>query len=342
MAFDSVPFSLYASALALILWFACVSAKSVPSNFYGVVAGSGLPSYGEMSRGGISFVRDDCAWSSVEPNPPVRGKHTYNWADYDAFVSTLAKHGLTWYPILEHPGPWAAAAWNSPPRSNRDYALFCKAFAERYGPRGRFWAENPRIPKHPTTHYEIWNEWNNGMFWTGSGASTRRYLSMYLAAHSAIHSLHRHAVVVVGGILDAGYDGGQALSSLLSLAGKRNRGKIDAVGWHPYKYQYGAIIASLKKARHVLNHHGLHHVPIEINEVGWFVQYSHMSMAASGSALKRLAMRAPHLGLKISRLIAYDWYGDAQDYQLTKASGALTPFGKSYLSGIAAARHRHH
>jgi len=342
MSIDSVPLSLYTGALALILWFAYVSANSVPSNFYGVVAGSGLPSYTEMRNGGISFVRDDCSWSGAEPNRPVGGKHTYNWADTDGFVGMLAKNGFTWYPILDSPPSWAAAAWNAPPHSNRDYALFCKAFAERYGADGSFWSENPSIPKHATTHYEIWNEWNNAMFWTGAGASTRQYLSMYLAARSAIHSVQRQAVVVVGGILDAGDNGVQALNSLLSLAGKRNRGKIDAVGWHPYKYQYGAIISSMKNARRALNHHGLKHVPIEVTEVGWFIKYADMSMAASGSALKRLATNAPFLGLGISRWIPYDWHGDSDDYQMTDSNGALTLFGRDYLAGIAAARRRRH
>src|SRR3954470_14652216 len=117
---------------------------------------------------GLRAARSDAFWMWAEPAPPRDGVHTYDWGRLDAEAGALAKHGLRWLPILDYSAGWAASDrsnYHSPPRSNDDYAAYARAFAERYGRGGTFWAEHPELEAQPVADYEIWNEPNGHWAW---------------------------------------------------------------------------------------------------------------------------------------------------------------------------------
>jgi hypothetical protein len=317
-------------------------AASVPPGFYGVNSGATLvnepagrmAAFGAMRAGGLSFVRVDASWGGVEPTAPVAGVHTYKWATYDRFVSDLAVSGLRWYPMLGYSAEWASSSARdpfAPPAGNSDFASYAAAFAGRYGTSGNFWTEHPALPKLPTTTYGIWNEPSNPVFWHGGEASPARYMSLYLAARTAIRSADPQARVATAGLLDSGsVDADSYLRAMLDSA-PAARSQIDAVGWHPYVGDAGGIIASIGRARTTLDRYGLTNVPIEVSEVGWWRASS--TAAQRAGWLRHLAATLPYAAMKVTRLMPYVWTGDA-NWQITDADGSLGQVGGAYIAGI--------
>jgi hypothetical protein len=328
----------------LLLAFAASEgqAASVPPGFYGVNSGATLvnepagrtAAFAKMRAGGLSYVRVDASWGGVEPTAPVAGMHTYKWATYDRFVGDLALSGLRWYPMLGYSAEWASSSARdpfAPPAGDTDFASYAAAFAGRYGSSGSFWADHPELPKLPTTTYGIWNEPSNPGFWHGAEATPARYMSLYLAARTAIRSADPQARVATAGLLDSGsVDGDSYLRAMLDSA-PAARGQIDAVGWHPYVGEVGGIIASIGRARTTLDRYHLTNVPIEVSEVGWWRTGSTATQRAGW--LRHLAATLPYAAMKVTRLMPYVWSGDA-DWQITDADGSLGQVGGAYVAGI--------
>jgi hypothetical protein len=293
-----------------------------------------MAAFATMRAGGLSFVRVDASWGGVEPTAPVAGVHTYDWATYDDFVGDLARSGLRWYPMLGYSAEWASSSARdpfAPPAGNADFASYAAAFAGRYGTTGSFWAEHPELPKLPTTTYGIWNEPSNPTFWHGAEATPARYMSLYLAARTAIRSADPQARVATAGLLDSGsVDADAYLRAMLDSA-PAGRGQIDAVGWHPYVGEVGGIIASIGRARTTLDRYRLTNVPIEVSEVGWWRTSSTATQRAGW--LRHLAATLPYAAMKVTRLMPYVWTGDA-NWQITDADGSLGQVGRAYVAGI--------
>ena len=317
-------------------------AASVPPGFYGVNSGGSLvndpagrmAAFATMRAGGLSFVRVDASWGAIEPTAPVAAVHTYNWATYDPFVADLARSGLRWYPMLGYSAEWASSSSRdpfAPPAGDSDFASFVSAFARRYGPSGSFWSEHPELPKLPTTTYGIWNEPSNPNFWRGPEATPARYMRLYLAARAAIRSADPQARVVTAGLLDSGsIDGDAYLRAMLDSA-PAARGQIDAVGWHPYVGDVGAIVASIGRARTTLDRYGLTNASIEVSEVGWW--RTGFTATQRAGWLRHLAATLPYAAMKVTRLMPYAWTGD-WEWQITDPDGSLGQVGSAYVAGI--------
>lgn len=86
---------------------------------------------------------------------------------YDGFMTQAAQHGLSVLPVLFDPASFrssrpasGAARGTYPPASNHDFARFAAAVVQRYGSRGSFWRERPRVPRRPIRAWQVWNEPN--------------------------------------------------------------------------------------------------------------------------------------------------------------------------------------
>jgi len=316
-------------------------AATVPADFYGVNSDATLANdpvargaaFKTMRAGGLSVVRVDAYWNSIEPAPPVAGVHAYNWATYDSLVADLARNGLRWYPMLVYSAPWASSVAGdsfAPPAGDANYAAYAAALVQRYGASGSFWAEHPELPKLPTTVYGIWNEPSNQQYWHGPEATPARYMRLYLAARAAIKAVDPGARVAAGGLLDSGVvNANEYLRAMLDSA-PTTRNQIDALGWHPYVGNLDQVLSSIKRARTTLNQYGLRNVPIEVSEVGW---HSGFSRAERVQWMRRLAARLPHARMNVTRLMPYIWNGDPQ-WQITNLNGSLGQTGHAYFAGI--------
>src|SRR4051794_35550047 len=155
-----------------------------------------------MRAGGVRDVRADATWNTIEPVPPVLGRHVYLWSTPDAVVTALAQRGMRWQPVLAYSALWAssvAGEEHARPSSVADYAAFAGALAGRYGQDGSFWREHPELAPQPVRSFEIWNEEDLGIY-SRPAPDASRYADLYAAARAAIHAADPSGVAMVGGL----------------------------------------------------------------------------------------------------------------------------------------------
>lgn len=275
---------------------------AVPAGFFGI-NGQGLrplaedgelelldANLGEIAAGGVEFVRANIDWPRLEPNAPGPNGRAYEFAGLDAWVEALARHGLTWAPaVMGVPTPrWAvdpAAAkvcgLRAFPARTGDYAALARTLAARYGREGDFWEENPDVPYHPVTHYELWNEPNLGSFWCPVPDPVA-YAALADGGADAILAIDPDATLVLGGLAnfhktdvtgpgDARYATAAFLRRMLAARPGLAR-KLDVIGVHAYGARPAGALRGLARQRAAVDAAGLAGKPLAYNEVGWYTR----------------------------------------------------------------------
>lgn len=150
-------------------------------------------------------------WDSIEPDPPVGGKHTYRWSYTDRLIREYQDAGFCNFHIYTQVrNRWAGtmpalevgghASLPPKPAVLHDYAAYLRALVERYGGRGPNAMPGLRWPIH---YWEVEAEWST--FWHGS---VPQYLELLRLAHKTIKQADPQAKVVLQGILLMGvFDG---------------------------------------------------------------------------------------------------------------------------------------
>ena len=291
---------------------------------------------------GLREARSDAFWMWAEPRPPAGGKHTYEWGRLDAIAGALAANGLRWLPILDYSAGWAASVpsdYHSPPRSNADYAAYARAFAERYGRGGSFWAQHPELDALPVLDYEIWNEPNGRWAWRPR-PDPARYADMYLKARAAIRAADPRATVVVGGLVAHA-----SFVDRLYRARPALRGNVDAVGWHAYARQVKGIVRGVRELRQTLRRLGEGKVPIHITELGWPTK-GHFPIVISevtrAVSLENAAETLARSDCGIASVVVYTWTApernpdDKEDwYGIVHSDGGPTPTSEAFERVLA-------
>lgn len=201
----------------------------------------------EALNGGAKTIRDDFAWSSIEPS-----LNSYDWSGPDNIIRQTAPKGLDVLAMAGYSPSWASSCGGGDkcgPTNVSYYADFVKQVALRYGHNGSFWTTNPTIPKHPIS-IEIWNE-PNITFWANPNPAN--YTALLKAGYTAIKSVDPQITVVSAGLAPYGSYGsvasdGSRINPVTFLEGMYNAGAsgyMDAVGWHPYNYFAGATASSM-------------------------------------------------------------------------------------------------
>jgi hypothetical protein len=219
-----------------------------------------------LRQTGATIARSDALWEVTEPTAPVNGVHRYDWRFDDAVAGSLAAHGLQWLAILDYSAGWAqsvAGAAHSPPHSAADFAAFAAAFASRYGARGTFWRERPKLAVEPVGTYEVWNEPDGSGFWRPA-PDAARYVDLYLAARAAVTAVDASARVIVGGLAHPDVFLPKMLAARPSL-----RGRVDGIGIHPYGADPATVLAHVRQAHSTIASLGLGSVPLYVTEFGW-------------------------------------------------------------------------
>ena len=338
--------ALLASAGAVAIGYATAASASGRSSGEAFGASGSLPSNTSeldlLVRNGATEYRTDAQWPTAEPAAPVNGVHTYVWASFDAIASTLAEHGLRWFPILDYSPAWASSDGTEfgAPADPAAFAAYAAAFAARYGVGGSFWASHPQLAALPVTEYEIWNEENIPLFWHQQASAPAQYASLLLAARRSIKAVVPSARVVLGGVLDGGAD---ALGFLAAME-RAHPGALrsmDAIGYHPYQGNLQAILERIAALRRLLRQAGASGVPIDITEMD--ANDHQTSMASWSQAMARLGTTlAASPGCKVSRVFAYmgappigntdaDSYGW---FTLFGQDGTLDAVGLAYVASM--------
>ncbi|HZB78017.1 MAG TPA: hypothetical protein VE526_17435, partial [Solirubrobacteraceae bacterium] len=81
---------------------------------------------------------------------------------------------------------------------------------DRYGPGGKFWAENPNLPVRPLREWQIWNEPHLPAYWDaperGPFGYARAYPLLLRSSYNLIKSLDPGAKVVMAGITQRAWE----------------------------------------------------------------------------------------------------------------------------------------
>lgn len=176
---------------------------------------------------GITWIREDFAWSTLEPQ---RGR--FDWTRTDALMRNAARLGVHVLAIATYAPGWASGHPESdkyPPTNPQDYAAFVRAVATRYGQAGTFWRANPRLPQVPLAAIELWNEPWLSDFWRPA-PDPAAYARLVRAAASAAKAVRPRLTILASG--DVSDDWLQQL--LAADPGLWRSTLVDAWSVHPY------------------------------------------------------------------------------------------------------------
>ena len=301
-----------------------------------------------MQADGIETVRMGAWWSDLEPGPPVNGVHTYSWSELDPKVAALARHGLRWEPLICFSATWDSKIdgdYTGAPKSPDNLAAFAGALATRYGPGGEFWQAHPDLPQLPVEAYELWNEQNASVYWRPAADGPEDYADLYAAVHASVHAAQPDARVVVGG-LAATVDGVLPADDFVArmLAHRPGlKGRIDAVGYHPYAHDPEAVLGNLAKFRRRLDALAGAGVPIEVTEIGWTTV--DVSESRRAGYLAEVTRKIALSDCGVERVSAYAWVGPEisagdreQWFGIAREDASRKESARAYADAIRTAR----
>lgn len=199
----------------------------------GISAGGGLQYLTDADRTsyfdsleelGVEWVRFDFAWWDIQQDGPS----SYSWSKYDAVVTEAQSRDINVLGMIGYTPDWARPTGcdddKCAPEDPKTYASFVAEVVQRYKAEG-------------VSHWEIWNEPNNTVFWKPK-PNVKDYAALLSLSYAAAKKADPAATIISGGLSPATntndniapVDFTQALYA--EGAGK----SFDAFGFHPYCY----------------------------------------------------------------------------------------------------------
>jgi polysaccharide biosynthesis protein PslG len=202
---------------------------------------------------GVGWAREDFAWPRIEPRPD-----RWDWGFTDKMVAGYGQHNVQILGRLGYSVGWATADPNDP-NDGQSFAM------PDLGAWRDYIATTVRRYKGSVRHWEIWNEPDNPIYWSGR-PDPQAYAQLLRVAHDTIKGIDPGAKVLIGGVspFDLAYLEG------IARAGAWNA--FDILAIHPYvdpaSPEQGQIGPSgVGGVRALLNRHGPK--PIWATEFGW-------------------------------------------------------------------------
>ncbi|HEX6459530.1 MAG TPA: hypothetical protein VF032_11485 [Thermoleophilaceae bacterium] len=225
---------------------------------------------------GVRMERLELSWPQVEPSPGH-----WRWAVYDKKIRTAARHGITILPLMMGSPSWAGPA-NSVAAPPSGFAEFVARAARRYGPGGSLWRARARarVPYHPATWFEIWNEPYLEQFSPG-GPQPATYARLFKAAAVSGRNANprtRYLIAADTSGLTVSKKPSPWVDPMYAAVPDLSR-YIDGVAIHPYAARSPTIFTPGSESRFQFDRiqqlhqmfaaHGAANKPFWITEVGW-------------------------------------------------------------------------
>jgi hypothetical protein len=248
---------------------------AAPPGFFGISpqGQTGAEDYELMREAGIRSVRLPLNWAQVEPL--ARDRRDPEWWWLDEQVGFAAEQGMTAFPFV-----WGTPRWVSPRlggepvvsgRQRHEWLRFLRVAERRYGPGGRFWAENPELPELPVRQWEIWNEENIVTF--SRRPDPTRFARLIEISGRLLHRLDPGSTVILGGLFGRPLQIPPNVASPAFLAGVYARPGIgrffDGVALHPYVAAATALRGEIESLRRTMRLNGDAATPLYVTEMGW-------------------------------------------------------------------------
>lgn len=277
------------AAVVAALAFAATPAAAapVPRDFYGV---SNQHWFGGgdmwlMREAGVKTLRQHLDWRGIQSSPgrcqAAAQVGACDWRRLDLFVGGLASQGVRTFPYLLNVPRFIDPDWNTPPIRTREHRRawrgFVTALVKRYGQRGRYWKREyskqfPGAKRRPITHWEVWNEPNDGSYWPPK-PKPREYAQLLKVTGRAIHNANPRARVVFAGLFgtpDPDNNGIKAWRFYRkAFAVKGVRKAFDVVGVHPYGPTLKRLRTQMGWVREEMRRAGFGGRDIWVTEIAW-------------------------------------------------------------------------
>jgi hypothetical protein len=247
---------------------------------------------GVLAATGAKLVKEEVRWDWVEPS-----RDQWTWTCMDRAINDERARGLDILGQLDYTAGWAVGksdrvVYDPPPLDLwKNYVL---QTVSRYKDRVHAW--------------EVWNEPNNPVFWTGS---RDQYMALLSVTHDAIKQADPSALVVGPAITGVDTDWLNAMPW----------DKIDVLGLHMYvppsflnDQGYSYFNQGLPNLAQVVSQHG--NKPIWLTELGYSSQTGPDPWHVGDEGLQArylaefLAETTAFVGLNIERLVSYDFNDD--------------------------------
>jgi hypothetical protein len=216
---------------------------------------------------GAGIVRQTFDWTRIE-----RAPGQYDLAFYDRYVAALASRRLRLLPILfgtprfRSSAPQDPRRGTYPPRRAADMGEFGAVLARRYGPRGSFWREHPRLPRLPVRSWQVWNEPNLPVYWP-SGPDAAEYVALLRAAGRGIRQVDPGAEIVTAGLPDSRL-GVPLRDYVAAMYAAGGAGSFDALAVNPYGFDAPGVLDTVRTVRRVAGESG-DNPAVWVTELGW-------------------------------------------------------------------------
>jgi hypothetical protein len=298
-----------------------------PNSFVGVVSdetfaalGSGSSSYlNSITATGVGLLRQKFDWDFLTFG---QGPNNINWSYLDRFMTATAQQGITVMPVLFDPPAsltsqpaQGAIRGNYPPTDLGAIGDFGAMLAAHYGTNGSFWAENPQLPRHPITAWQIWNEPNLPVYWQPA-PNAAAYVQMLRAASQKIKAVDPNAEIITAGIPDSHIKGAIPLNRYVKQMYRAGAaGSFDTLAVNGYAPTAHGVTKLMSHMRKALNSYGGRATSLRVSEFGWADRgpehpkgrftvgkkqgpYTYQAIRELWKARKRLKLRG---------IVYYDW-----------------------------------
>jgi len=318
-----VPVLLGLIALTVALIPASSMAAKVPKNFVSLVAPRPLDNADlqQIHKIKVKSVRVLLNWRATEPQ-----KGVFHWPD--AQVANLAKNGIApTFTVLFSP-QWATHTTlvGAPPlkgEAKRAWKGFLMRAVKRYKPGGKFWRQNPNLPKKPVRAWQIWNEPNLPKYFAQAGRpnvkqvkhTPKAYGKFVKTSDKAIHKADKHAKVILAGLSGnpkkKKMEPQRFLKTMLKV--RKVEKHFDAAALHPYAPTIKDYKKRISKAHKALKKGGAKKKELWLTEIGWGSATDKFPLTKGPGGQARLLKKSFKVSLKkrkkwnIDRIFWYDW-----------------------------------
>jgi hypothetical protein len=245
----------------------------------------------------MNWARVDFTWANIEPT-----QGNFVWTAYDTIVSAANAAGIKLLAILDYSNGWANGGQSTkvPPTDVSTFTNYAAQVVARYSPMG-------------VTNYEIWNEPNNGAYFTA-----QTYTDLTVATYNAVKAVDSTITVI------AGPSGGQSVASdqlnfLQDMYAAGAGGHFDALTSHPYGFPSGY---------EWLNLPALHQIMVDNGDGAkkiWITEYGQPTFGGSGQSYATEAAQAAELSVVINRVKQLSYVSKFLVYQYQDSQAYTDP-----------------
>jgi hypothetical protein len=288
-----------------------------------------------MKRGGVDSVRLGIPWNGVELAPGE-----YNFRGIDDWVRRIARARLEAFPFIGATPSFYGHDFSTLPsrtaQQRRAWAAFLRACVRRYGPRGRFWARNPRLPRRPIHRWQIWNEPN--FFYFTVPRSPKLYAKLVKVSHRAIRRVDPHARIVLAGLFGhpgqrppKAYQATTFLRRFYSVP--RIRRSFEGVALHPYAKDARLLRPDIRSIRSIMRRHHDGSTGLYLTEIGWGSGRGTAFEKGPRGQVRELTqafriLRRMRRSAHIKRVIWFSWDDLAGSCDFCDSTGLVTQAGR--------------